>query len=253
MRSDPQNLGTENQEQFQITSRREIVSFLRSISEKKQLISLFINDNADVVVTSILEVDAENDTVIIDCSMQEDQNRRIVAAKGVSFETTLDQIRILFSTDKVETCMHDNLPALTIHIPESMLRLQRREFYRINTPLNNPVRCVLPLPDDLGGYLTTFPLVDISGGGAGILDDNMLLDDAIGRNYKACRIELPDVGIILMTLQVRNSRILTLFNNKKTRRLGCIFVDIPKPMLSHVQRYIMKLERERNAKITGLG
>lgn len=253
MHSDQQDLGTENQEQYQINSRREIVAFLRSISNKNQLISMFVHGETNVVVTSILDVDATNDTVIIDCSIQPDQNRRIVAAQRISFETTLDQIRILFSSDSVRECMHDNRPALSINIPDSMIRLQRREFYRINTPISNPVRCVLPLPEDLGGYIATFPLVDISGGGVGILDDQMLLDDAIGRSYKACRIDLPDIGIIMMTLQVRNSRILTLLNNKKTRRLGCLFIDIPKPMLAHVQRYIMKLERERNAKVSGLG
>lgn len=253
MQSDQPDLGTENQEQFQINSRREIVAFLRSISDKNQLISMFVSGDTDVVLTSILEVNTDNDTVIIDCSIQADQNRRIVAADRISFETTLDQIRILFSSNNVASCIYDNRPALSINIPKSLIRLQRREFYRINTPVSNPVRCVLPLPEDLGGYLANFPLVDISGGGVGILDDQMLLDDAIGRNYPTCRIDLPDVGIIMMTLQVRNSRILTLLNNKKTRRLGCLFVDIPKPMLAHVQRYIMKLERERNAKITGLG
>ena len=253
MQSDQEDLGSGNQEQYKINSRREIIAFLRSISEKNQLVSMFINNDVDMVMTSILEVDPDNDTVVIDCAPQADQNRRMVLANRISFETTLDQIRILFSTDRVEECIYEERPALILRIPKNMVRLQRREFYRINTPISNPVKCTLPLPEDLGGHLTTFPLVDISGGGVGLLDDQMQLDDAGGRNYPACRIDLPDIGIIMCTLQIKNSRVLTLLNGKKTRRLGCLFIDIPKPMLALVQRFIMKLERERNSKNSGLG
>jgi c-di-GMP-binding flagellar brake protein YcgR len=46
---------------------------------------------------------------------------------------------------------------------------------------------------------------------------------------------------------------MTLLNNKTSRRLGCQFVDISRGNLSNVQRYITKLERERNARLAGLG
>ena len=54
------------------------------------------------------------------------------------------------------------------------------------------------------------------------------------------------------TLQVCNSLDITLLNNKTNRRLGCQFVDISRGNLAMVQRYITKLERERNARIAGL-
>ena len=45
---------------------------------------------------------------------------------------------------------------------------------------------------------------------------------------------------------------MTLLNNKTNRRLGCEFTDIQRSMLAYVQRYITKLERERNARIAGM-
>ncbi len=56
----------------------------------------------------------------------------------------------------------------------------------------------------------------------------------------------------MTTLQVRNSLDLTLLNNKANRRLGCHFTDISRADLAMVQRYITRLERERNARISGL-
>ena len=53
-------------------------------------------------------------------------------------------------------------------------------------------------------------------------------------------------------LRIRNSMELTLLNNKSNRRLGCEFIDISRGNLALVQRYITKLERERNARMAGL-
>ena len=136
-------------------------------------------------------------------------------------------------------------------LPLTLIRLQRREFYRMNTPVTNPVRVVVPLPDELGGP-TSFPLADISCGGIAILDNKMILGDAIGKEYPNCRIDLPEIGQVTTALQVRNSLDLTLLNNKTNRRLGCEFVNIQRSTLSYVQRYITKLERERNARIAGM-
>ncbi|MFD2272949.1 hypothetical protein ACFS07_22350 [Undibacterium arcticum] len=70
---------------------------------------------------------------------------------------------------------------------------------------------------------------------------------------KNCRVDILGIGTIVVTLQIRSSQDMTLLNGKVNRRLGCQFIDLPNSMLTVVQRYIMKLERERNSKATGLG
>jgi hypothetical protein len=49
-----------------------------------------------------------------------------------------------------------------------------------------------------------------------------------------------------------NSQELTYPNGKSIRRVGCMFVDLPNATLAAVQRYITKLEREQNARATGM-
>jgi c-di-GMP-binding flagellar brake protein YcgR len=253
MQSNRQDADLENWHDFEVESRREIVALLRSIGEKNQLIRMLVHGEADVCVTSILDVDADNNTVILDCSINPDQNQRILAAKELSYETTLDKIRILFTSERVEKCTFEGTPALKIALPATLIRLQRREYYRMNTPVSNPVRVIIPLPAEMGGGNANFPLADVSCGGIAILDNKLILGDSIGKNYADCRIELPEVGTIVTSLQIRNSLDLTLLNNKSNRRLGCQFVDMARGALNSVQRYITKLERERNARIAGLG
>jgi c-di-GMP-binding flagellar brake protein YcgR len=251
MYSHIQDAELENWHDFEVESPREIVSLLRGIGEKNQLIRMLIHGESDVCVTSILDVDEHSGSVMLDCSIDKEQNKRILASRRLSFETTLDKVRILFAADHIEQAMFEGNPAFRMAVPATLIRLQRREYYRIATPVTNPVRVTIPLPAELGGA-TSFPLADISCGGIAILDNKMILGDAIGKNYVDCRIDLPEIGQIATALQIRNSLDLTLLNNKTNRRLGCEFVTIPRGALANVQRYITTLERERNARIAGL-
>jgi c-di-GMP-binding flagellar brake protein YcgR len=243
----------ENWHDYQVESRREIIALLRQISEKNQLIRMLVQGEADVCISSILAVDPDAGTIVLDRSVNREQNARIVRARQVACETTLDKIRILFSLEAVRECAYDGASALSAAIPPTLIRLQRREYYRMPTPLTNPVCALIPLPPELGGGSHAFPLADISCGGIAILDNKLLLGNTIGQTYPDCRIELPESGPVSTSLQIRNVLDMTLLNNKTNRRLGCQFVDLSRGGMAAVQRYITKLERERNARLAGLG
>jgi len=237
---------------YEVESRREIVALLRQISEKKQLVRLLVKGEADVCVTSLLAIDPDDDTLVLDRSIDREQNERILAAPKVTCETSLDKIRILFNLTDLRATTFEGGAALGAAIPPTLIRLQRREDYRMPTPVTNPVRATIPLPPELGGAPAVFPLADISCGGIAILDNKQQLGNTVGATYQNCRIELPEIGPIVCTLQIRNAIDMTLLNNKTSRRLGCQFVDISRGNLAAVQRYITKLERERNARLAGL-
>lgn len=213
---------------------------------------MLIRGEADVCVTSILDVDPDSNTMILDRPVSREQIQRIVAAGTVRCETSLDKIRILFGADGLSEINYDGGTAVRANIPASLIRLQRREYYRMATPVSNPVRVTIPLPAEFGGKLEAFPLADISCGGIAILDNKQVLGTTIGQTYVGCRLDLPEIGPVMTSLQIRNSLDMTLLNNKTNRRLGCQFIDISRGNLAAVQRYITKLERERNARLAGL-
>jgi c-di-GMP-binding flagellar brake protein YcgR len=237
---------------YEITSRREIVSLLRQIGEKNQLVRMLIQGEQDVCVTSLLDMDADAGTLTIDCSIDRAQNVRILARQRIRFETTLDKIRIVFVVDNITSTTYEDRPALRCAIPASLIRLQRREYYRMETPMVNPVRVTIPLALETGVGNEVFTLADISVGGVAIMDNKLLLGQSHGQKLTGCMLALPD-GVVSTTLVVRNTTELTLLNGKKARRVGCEFLDLSRGSLAIVQRYITKLERERNAKVAGLG
>lgn len=239
---------------YQVHSRREVIALLRAMHDRKQLVSMHAGGGAESIVTSVLDVDEESGLVVIDRAPTQTSNQRIIESDNISFETVLDNIRILFFTGEMQECMFEDLPALCMPIPPSLIRLQRREHYRVPTPVANPLRCNIQIPRDSDGGLTTvaLPLQNVSGGGIAIIDEKRVLDNTVGRTYKDCRIDLPGGTLVVATLEIRNSVDLHLPNGKSTRRIGCLFVQLPHPMLAAVQRYITKLERERNARATGM-
>ena len=246
------SLGTENQSPYQIESRREIIALLRGFREKNQLISMFINNGAEVFITSVLEVDDTNNVVIIDSAAGAEANQRIVEASQVFFDGLLDRISIQFSSSRLQRTTFERRPALQMPIPSNLIRLQRRENYRINTPVSSPIKFLIPMEVDEIPQVGKFSLVDISCGGVAILDDQHVLNMAVGTRYTDCQVDLPGIGLLEISLEIRNSQDLTLLNGRTTRRVGCAFLNLSSRTLATVQRFIMKLERERNAKLTGI-
>lgn len=239
---------------YQVRARREIINLLRSVGARNQLVRMQANNGADAVVTSILEVDDANDAVIIDCAPSALTNQRLLESDEIAFETVLENIRILFFASHVESCIHDGRPAFSMQLPAHLIRLQRREYYRVSTPVANPVRCTIALPDENGniGSSVTVPLHNVSGGGIGIIDEKKLIPPTLGVRYKKCQIDLPG-GAVEVTLELMNLHDQKLSNGKTTRRLGFMFVNISNATVAAIQRYITKLEREQNARATGMG
>ena len=244
--------GMEDWHNFEVGSRREVIALLRQLGERNQSIRMLIRGQADVCVTTILKIDADNDIVVLDVPVDREQYRRALEASHIGFETTLDKIRILFSGEALSETIFEDRPALQLDLPATLIRLQRREFYRMPTPLTNTIRVTIPRTPELGGGVLHFPLVDISCGGICIFDTKHELGDTVGANYQLCKIDLPDGGPVITTLQIRNSIDSTMLNNKTQRRLGCAFVNMPRAGMAVVQRYITQLERERNARNAGL-
>lgn len=237
---------------YKVNSRREIISLLRTVGQRNQLVNMQANHGVDSVVTSILEVDDAQNIVIIDCAPSATTNQRVLASNDLHFETLLENIRILFVASQVESCMHDDRPALRIPLPQSLIRLQRREYYRVPTPVTNPVKCTIRMVDEAGKVSTiAVPLFNVSGGGIAVVDEKKLIPESIGTIFEKCRIDLPG-SALEVSLQLRNLHDIKLSNGKQTRRLGFMLINPPNAIMAAIQRYITKLEREQNARATGL-
>ncbi|HSI22200.1 MAG TPA: flagellar brake protein [Methylophilaceae bacterium] len=228
---------------FLVTNRLEITRTLRGLAQRNEMVSAFFDNGKGLLLTSVLHVDPESDTVMLDYGSNTEINERILRADKIIFVTSLDRVKVQFTSQGVEKGSFESRPAFVIPFPGQVLQLQRREYYRLTTPIINPLICTVPLGQ---GRTEEFPIMDISAGGIGMIIGNspdMLLK--VGAAYPGCRIELPGVGVLELTLSIQSLFEVTLKNGSKSFRSGCQFVNLHPSMESLLQRYILKLERDR--------
>lgn len=237
---------------YLLYSRTEMTAIFRSLAEQVAQITLVFNEGRDMVLSSLIGYDGE--ALIFETGASAELNRRALQANKLFAICFLDKVKIQFIVNGVKPVEVNGRPAFRALRPESLLRLQRREFYRLTTPVARPPKCKISFPTANGkAFELEVVVADISGGGVCLTGLPASLPLAVETELAACSIDLPDVGVIVVGLQVRNFRAALGRAGANTQRVGCQFIDLPGATATLVHRYIMKVERDRKARESGLG
>lgn len=239
--------------QYLLHARVEILAVLRTLIQKNALVTVHFDQGNAFFLTSLLAIEPETNRLIVDVGSDEETNARALQADKLIFTAVVDRIKIQFSINALTRGKHEGRPAFFGSIPDTLLRLQRREFFRLATPIANPIRLYSSIPRPAGPLQLDVPLLDISGGGVGLMltpDQAALLRN--GDVLENCRITLPGEGLVATTLGIRNLFDVTARSGARYVRVGCEYIDLPSARLTAIQRYITHVERERKARLSGL-
>ena len=239
-------LPTKDGKRYLVTHSHEIERILHDIMESKATVTVFGNNNRDFILSSIVDLDLENGSLLLEQGSRQESNEQLRRADHVTCVTTHDQVHIQFTGQDLKPALLGQEHVFRITVPKELLRLQRREFYRLGTSVINPVKCLIHTGR---GFLETV-VVDISIGGLGVLAYEGVGALHSGEIHHGCRIALPGTGEFAVSLSVRSTFDLTLKNGRLTHRAGCQFIDLPSSVETEIQRYINRVERERRARYT---
>ncbi|MDR3298452.1 MAG: flagellar brake protein [Candidatus Accumulibacter sp.] len=252
---DPQlkiDLNNNEYSQYLLYSKAEILAVLRSIIQNKIRITAHLDKSQFFFLTAIVAVQPNSNELILEVGGDEKTNAMALDADRVFFTALVDKVKIQFDLKRLRRANdYHGGPVFIGAIPDKLLRLQRREFFRLSTPVGNPIRlCTSLVP--YGGNID-IPLLDISGNGVG-LKVSVEQADALekGQTLENCRIVLPNEGLLEVTLRVRNLFAVTNRSGSRYVHVGCEFVNLSASRLSAVQRYILGVERDRKARLNGL-
>ncbi|MDT8364775.1 MAG: flagellar brake protein [Nitrosomonas sp.] len=234
-----------SQTDFSITSPIEIQFILKAVQQEKSLLSIFPQRSSRFLLSSILAIDPDRNILILDVGNDEALNTLVLKAETVVCVTTQNRIKIEFCCEKLQPIQFDDRPAFTASIPRLLLRFQRRNFYRIMTPVSTPATCLFPmLPSNEQQSDAVFNLFDISCGGMALIDQHYALDLEPGKIFAGCQVVLPEIDEIMATVAIRNSYAMTLKNGLTCQRAGCEFIGLPEDARVLIQRYITRLEQQ---------
>lgn len=231
---------------YTIHSRMEIVFILRAIQHKNELVTAYFNQGRDFLLTSIIDVDPDADTITLDYGANELLNKSIQESDRIILATTQDKVKVQFVTGHLQEIAYQGRPAFRAKLPESLLKLQRREYYRLATPVSTPIKCSFELPDKKNIEIV---IADISLGGIAVVHYQEKIQLEIGRLFDTCRIILPDVGNVTTGIEVRDEQEIMMKNGAVNHRAGCMFINLHPSQQAMIQRYIIKLERERRSRL----
>jgi flagellar brake protein len=237
----PELTASEDIERFKVRSASEIDRLLLTIMEANSFVTVYSESMQDFLVTSIVGLDKPNRFIYLGCGSDEAVNKAILDSVTVLFSTSQDQIKVQFGTGRAERVLYENEPSFKAPYPTEIIRFQRREYFRLATQILKPIKCYIPVGDS---HVET-TVVDISVGGIGVLATKQGVPLRADVEYHGCRLELPDSGTFLVSLSVKTSFDVTLKNGALSHRFGCQFISLPGYVENEIQRYILRLERER--------
>jgi flagellar brake protein len=235
----------DDNEKYRIYSEAGILSILRSMMRSNSLATCNFGHSDSFILTTVIDVDAEEGEMVLDYGADEASNQRALKANELDVVAFLDHVKIKFVCNGIEKIQFEGRDAFLTRIPETLLRIQKREHYRVNTPAIPAVKCVISLPEGSQPAAVEVILHDISCGGAAVIDAQSSVNFETGAIYRDCLIALPEVGTATVNLQVQH---VSESSPGSGRRARCAYVDTPDNVLSLIQRYINKLELERKRK-----
>ena len=258
--------GSTELSKYAVRGRNEVASILGALRKSRAAVMAYIDHvGDDFILTSVVAVVPEKNLVLLDLGSNAEANQRALTAARIVCVTELDGVRIQMSVEALHSAHFEGHDVFGMSIPETLLRLQRRENYRVSTPRGDPPICIitdaraLGVPDEMD-------IVDISCGGVALALPPGAFEIETGTRFNRCRIPLPELGKdtsfgalygstqslgrpegveVLTSLLVRGTFDIRFPNGSVHRRVGCEFIGMRERERALIQRYVNKAERER--------
>lgn len=246
-----ESTGNDELEKYTLRGRRQIVQLLRELIDRRCLIAAHSGGGRSLM-TAVLEVDEDRGRVVLDASPDPEANRRALAAPRLLCVTQLDGIRVQFPVSGLAYGQDRGQPVFHAPLPTQMLRLQRREYYRLQVPLAHEISCLLNAENLARKQVEVLArVIDIGGGGIAVHMPAAAAEVVVGGVLEGCRLALPDGDPIDLDLEVRNINRQTQRNGAVQLRVGLRYATLPRITETRIQRYIFHTERALNAKARG--
>lgn len=236
--------GSEEMSRYTITSVLEIAHSLRRIMQAHQPITVFSNHGKSFIVTRLLEVDTRNKRIYFDVGSDPQANEHLHSSTRNVFVSTPDGVKTQFFVGAVLMVDFEGRRVFCCELPSKLVKLQRREYFRIRTPLSSPTICNIHDYDEGKGI--ALPIYDVSLGGIALISPTPLVGFEPGVTFSDVSLDLKHAGTIPVVLMIKN--MLQIQRQSGTFfRYGCEFQNLSVRGQTTLQRYVAQLERERLA------
>ncbi|RKR36472.1 flagellar brake protein [Paraburkholderia sp. BL17N1] len=221
----------------------QIAVCLRQLMAGQDFVTIEFNGRQ--IVTQILDVDSRNARFVFDAGSAADDNEALPAARQLTFRSLPGGIRTEFTAFDATPTQFDGLPAFEAPFPALIYYIQRREFFRVQTPVLDPYVASGQYAD--GGSFR-LELQDLSLGGIAVKTaDERFASLERGTVLRGVALQLGSFGMLRLDLEIVAPRQITTAKGDRRFVIGCKFVATPGPAERTLQRVVTQLETRRQA------
>lgn len=230
--------------EYLITAEKEIEFVLRSMAEHGARVAVYYGGERYFFMSTLLNIDHKG--MWFEQSPSSVENEHVAKSDYLTFVSSHLLAKVQFVADHARVTEYGKYPAFYLPLPKSIYRLQRRDFFRLPAQISNPLRCSIDVENAAARTMQGLVVMDISVGGVGLVCTEPNIEIAAGDSYPHCQIDLPEMGTISGTLEVKNLATSTSPSGHTHTRAGCEFKDLDTKSTNLLQRYVTKMQRTKN-------
>lgn len=237
--SDPKLL-----QEFSLNAEPTLRKLLTTIEEDEHELYVFLQTDHIQFVTEILDIDWQTGLIWLGTPYEKSLSAGCNNASAYVIVAFPDGVKIQFAGMGILQSQYQGADALRIAIPKSIVRLQRRNYFRVmaDEELNHQVKLDIPAFPDKPS------LIDISLAGCGFTLIAQAGQFVSGQVLRDVRLTLPDgEGSLLVELVVRN--IKPTMDNPELIQLGCEMKAAQRNAERRLQRFLLATERRQRASL----
>jgi c-di-GMP-binding flagellar brake protein YcgR len=227
-------------ERYTLYGRGEILAALRHLCEARTMVTAYFGGDGQFAVSMALQVNPDFDEVVFDLPADPAAQERLFAAHSLVFVAFQDNVKMQFEAPVAQQTAFEGRPAFRVRMPAALLRLQRREYFRVATPEKSRPTCLVPSPGAADRY-ESLQVLNLSVGGLAVMSYPHYGELPVGAPIDACFLDLPGIG----TVPVRIRVVHVAANDETGREIGCEFLDLSPQARLMLQRYVNRVEAEQ--------
>lgn len=231
-------------QEFSLSSVPTLRKLLNTIEQEEHEIYVHLQNEHQQFVTEILNVDWDSGLMWLGTPYDKTLSANCNASTPYIMVSFPYGVKVQFAGVGILRSPYQGAEALRVAIPKTMVRLQRRNYFRVmaDEELNSQVRMDIPGAD------SPVELIDISLAGCGIYMRGVVSQYQVGQVIRDVRLRLPDGdGSMLLELVVRNIKATEGQANQV--QLGCEMKPLDRGGERRLQRFLLATERRQRASL----
>lgn len=230
-------------DRFRVEDGAEVLDLLRRSMASRTMCSVRAAGRPETYLSLLREI-ADDGEAVFDPPRAPVIERALVAGSVAAIDLRLPECRVSFEARVARIGQVDGRSLLRLERPTSLIRVEKRETFRVRVPEQLALTLTLDASD---ATLESLPLHDLSVQGAAVTVRGARDRFWAGKVFEGARLTLPDGSEWAMALRVIHAGVLRRLADGGELRVGLQFVHPPAGLESAVAKLVGRIARGQPA------